>query len=130
VAAPREATFARKSSISTNGRHSASSRNSIQPRPQISLFRMKGSALQFSHLPVCKWKSAPYLFQGQSSHVTESCAFSTSDQIVFPREIYLKIEPYNPVILSPMNINPDSHSRTIWKTLGPKGPSGNPRRPL
>ena len=47
----------------------------------------------------------------------ESCAFSTSDQIVFPREIYLKIEPYNPMILSPMNINPDSHSRTIWKSL-------------
>jgi hypothetical protein len=60
---------------------------------------------------------APYLFQGQASHVTESCAFSTSDQIVFQREDYLKIEPYNPMILSPMNINPDSHSRRIWKSL-------------
>ena len=66
----------------------ASTRNSIQPRPQIGLFRMKGIGQQFSHLPLCKWKFAPYLFQRQSSHVTEFRFFSQRSNCVSVRNLF------------------------------------------
>ena len=89
LAVPREAPFARESSTSTNGRHSASSRNSIQPRPQIGLFRMKGTGLQFSHLPVYKWKFAPYVTSSKDSQVMwELRFFNQRSNCVSARNLY------------------------------------------